>query len=151
ASTWEIVRLRYSPGGRWITFETFEQEIFIYPAGGGSPRKLLIGGNHVWDPSGKRLYYFIRDPLGGTRLQSVEIDESKGELRGKPKTAAVMTGNLRDLAISRDGRQLAVSELEGSVNLTRLPLTGDGGSPAGPEEVLSGGQVFDRAPEVSPD
>src|SRR5437867_3804008 len=41
--------------------------------------------------------------------------------------------------------------MEGSMNLTRLPLTGDGGSPAGPEEVLSRGQVFDRQPDVSPD
>jgi hypothetical protein len=125
--------------------------MFMFPAGGGSPRKLLNGISHVWDPSGKRLYYCTRDPLGGTRLQSVEMDESKGELRGKPQMMALMTGILRDLAISRDGQQLAVSELEGSMNLTRLPLTAEGGSAAGPEEVLSRGQVFDRQPDVSPD
>ena len=151
SSLWEIVRLQYSPGGSWVTFETYKREIFIFPAGGGSPRKLLDGVSHVWEPSGKRLYYCTRDPLGGTRLQSVEMDESKGELRGKPQTLALMTGILRELAISRDGQEFAVSELEGSRNLTRLPLTGDGGSPAGPEEVLSRGQVFDRQPDVSPD
>ena len=149
-STWEIARTEYSPGERWITFETWQQQIFVFPAGGGSPRKLLNGVSHVWDPSGKRLYYCTRDPLGGTRLQSVEMDESKGDLRGNPQTVALMTGILRDLAISHDGRQLAVSEAEGSRNLTRLPLTAEGGSPAGPEEVLSTGQVFDRAPSVSP-
>ncbi len=37
------------------------------------------------------------------------------------------------------------------MNLTRLPLAAGGGSPAGPEEVLSRGQVFDRQPNVSPD
>jgi Tol biopolymer transport system component len=151
SSAWEIVRLQYSPGGGWITFETWNREIFIFPAGGGSPRKLLNGVSHVWAPSGKRLYYCTPDPLGGTRLQSVETDESKGELRGKPQTMALMTGILRDLAISRDAQQLALSEMQGSLNLTRLPLTVEGGSPEGPEEVLSKGQVFDRTPAVSPD
>jgi serine/threonine-protein kinase len=152
SSMWEIVRLQYSPDQRWVTFETWRPEIFILPAGGGSPRKLLEGGTgHVWDPSGKRLYYCTRDPLGGTRLQWVEVDESSGELRGKPQTIALMTGILRELAISHDGQQLAVSEREDSLNLSRLPLTADGGSLAGPEEVLSRGQVFDRAPSVSPD
>jgi Tol biopolymer transport system component len=151
SSSWEIVRAQYSPGERWITFENPNLATFIFPAGGGSPRQLLNGAVHVWDPSGKRLYYCTREPLGGTRLQWVEIDETKGELRGRPQTLALMTGVLRDLAISRDGRQLAVSELEGSINLTRLPLTAEGGSAAGPEEVLSKGQVFDRAPAVSPD
>ena len=150
-STREVVRPQYSPGGSWVTFETWDRQIFVFPAGGGSPRQLLNGVNHVWEPSGKRLYYCTRDPLGGTRLQSVEMDESKGELRGTPQTLALMTGILRDLAISRDSQQLALSELEGSMNLTRLPLTAEGGSPAGPEEELSRGQVFDRAPAVSPD
>lgn len=62
-----------------------------------------------------------------------------------------MTGILRDLAISRDGEQLAISELEGSLNLTRLPLAPGGGAPAGSEEVLSSGQVIDRYPSFSPD
>ncbi len=139
SSTWEVVRPQHAPGESWVTFETSDRAIFIFPAGGGSPRQLLNGVNHVWDPSGKRLYYCTRDPLGGTRLQWVEMDGNKGELRGKPQTLSLMTGILADLAISRDGRQLALSEVEGSMNLTRLPLTAEGGSPAGPEEVLSRG------------
>jgi Tol biopolymer transport system component len=62
-----------------------------------------------------------------------------------------MTGILRDLSISRDGQQFAVAQLEASQNLTRLPLTPDGSSPTGPEEVLSRGQIIDRMPQVSPD
>jgi TolB protein len=37
------------------------------------------------------------------------------------------------------------------MNLTRLPLNVNGDAPAGPEEMLSSGQVFDRWPSVSPD
>src|SRR5262249_19744030 len=148
---WEIVRLQYSPGGNWVTFETWERDVFIFAAGGGSPRRLLNGVGHVWDPSGRHLYYCTPDPLGGSRLQWVGIDESGGELRGKPQTIALLTGLLRDLAIARDGQQFAVSEKEEAYNLTRLTLVTGGGSPAGQEEILSGGQVRDRAPDVSPD
>jgi hypothetical protein len=35
------------------------------------------------------------------------------------------------------------------MNLSRLPLTPDGGAPAGAEEELSAGQVFDGQPKVS--
>jgi Tol biopolymer transport system component len=151
SSDWEITRIQYSPTGRWLTFETLDLEVFAVEASGGTPRLLLRGSNVAWEGSGKRLYFLFRDPSGGTRLQTVEIDESSATLRSEPRTVGLMTGILRDLAISRDGTKLVASELEGSLNLTRLPLTADGGSPAGPEEELSSGRVIDRYPNYSPD
>ncbi len=152
SSNWEIQGVRYSPSGHWITFETAERQIFLLPASGGSPRELLSGVSHVWDPSSQRIYYCTGElSAAGTRLRSVEIGDGTGELKGKPKTVGLLTGILKDLAISRDGRHLAASELDGSLNLTRLPLTLNGDGPAGPEEVLSRGQVFDHQPSVSPD
>ncbi|MFQ5816621.1 MAG: protein kinase [Terriglobia bacterium] len=150
-STWEIVRLQYSPEGAWISFETVDQRVLLLPATGGSPRELLRGSNHVWDPSGERLYYLNREAVGGTRLQSVEIDAGSGKVLSAPKTVGLMTGILRDLAVARDAQQLVVSKLEESLNLTRLPLAAGGKVPAGPEEELSSGQVIDRYPSFSPD
>src|SRR5262249_50018969 len=43
SSTFEIVRLRYSPDGAWITLETSAAEIFVAPTAGGRPRRLLSG------------------------------------------------------------------------------------------------------------
>jgi serine/threonine protein kinase len=151
ASSWEIVRVHYSPSGAWITFETAESEIHILPASGGHPRRLLGGFSHVWAPAGTDLYYCTRDQGGGTRLQSVAIDERAGEVRDQPRTLSVMTGALRDVALSRDGERVAFTEVEGSLHLTRLPLTAAGNAPAGPEEVLSAGQVSDHYGTVSPD
>ena len=151
SSNWEITRIRYSPSGRWITFETSEREIFLLPATGSSPRKLLNGASHAWDPSGQRIYYCIREPSGGTRLRSMGIDENTGQLKGEPQTVGLLTGMLKDLAVSHDGSHLAASEMEGSLNLTRLPLNISGDAPAGPEELLSSGQVYDHMPSVSPD
>ncbi len=150
-STWEIVRLQYSPGGNWISFETWDQRVLLVPAAGGTPRKLLQGSSHSWDPSGKRLFYLTRDRPGGTRLQSVEIDEQSGEVSGGAHTVGLVTGILRDLAIARDGHQAVVAELRGWLNLTRLPLAPARGAPAGSEEELDSGEARDRFPSFSPD
>ncbi|MCI0354268.1 MAG: protein kinase [Acidobacteria bacterium] len=151
-SRWEAVKVQYSPDGRWLSLGRVDPEkILLLPlAEGGKPRELLSASTHVWDPAGGRLYYLKRDALGGTRLESAKID-AEGSLLGPPETIGVMTGILRDLAISADGRSLTVSEMEGSMNLTLLPLQPGGGAPAGPEDSLTVGQVLDRYPSFSPD
>jgi Tol biopolymer transport system component len=151
----EIVRVAFSPSGSWLSFESApgggEGEIFLMPARGGPPSFLVHGTGHAWDASGNRIYFLTRDPTGGTRLLSSEVDEATGRLRGRPRTVGLMTGILRDLAISRDGRRLALSEVEGSMNLTQLPLAPGGGGPGGPEGELSSGRVIDRYPVYSPE
>jgi Tol biopolymer transport system component len=149
-SEWEIVRVQYPPGSSSVSFETELGNVFLLPRG-GSPKPLLDGSSHAWDASGTRLYALHREPSGATRLQRVAVDAGTGRQRGKPMNLGLMTGILRDLAVSRDGRRLAVSQLEGSLNLTQLPLSPDGGAPAGPEQELSRGRVIDRYPAFSPD
>jgi len=152
SSSWETVRARYSPSGKWITFDTYDRKILIMPAKGGQPRQLLDGISHVWDPSGQRLYYCFHELSGGTRLLSVESDESTGRLKGDPKSAGLVTARLNDLAISGNGRRVAATEMENSLNLARLPLNSSGDAPAGPEEILSRGQVMlEHQSTVSPD
>ncbi len=151
ASTWEILRVEVSPGGKWISFETLSEEIYLLPSGGGEARKIIDGLSHVWDPSGSRLFFLGRSSGGGNRIQTVRIDEDSGNITGTPRSLSLLTGLLRDLAISRDGTQLAGSGLEGSRNLTLLPLDEDGSAPSGPEEILTGGQVIDHEPNFSPD
>jgi Tol biopolymer transport system component len=151
----EIIRVAYSPSGSWVSFESAptgsETEIYLMSARGSSPNRLVLGTGHAWDASASRIYFLTRDPTGGTRLLSADVDEATGRLRGEPRTVGLMTGILRDLAVSRDGRRLALSEVEGAMNLTRLPLAAGGGAPGGPEEELSSGRVIDRYPVYSPD
>ncbi|MGH9532681.1 MAG: protein kinase domain-containing protein [Terriglobales bacterium] len=151
-SRWEAVKLQYSPDGRWLSLGAVDPEkILLLPlAAGGKPKELVSASTHVWAPSGGRLYYLKRDALGGTRLESVAVGND-GSLQAPPETIGVMTGILRDLAVSGDGRSLAVSEMEGSMNLTLQPLQAGGGAPAGPEQPLTRGQALDRYPAFSPD
>jgi Tol biopolymer transport system component len=151
ASTWEISRIRYSPSGSWITFETRDEQVFVVPATGGEPRRLVAGFSHTWAPDGTRLYFCVRNAGGGSQLSSAAIDQGTGRLKDEPRMLSAMIGRLRDLAISPDGERMAVTEVEGSFNLTRLPLTEAGDAPAGPEEPLTTGHVFDRQPSVAPD
>ncbi|MGH9557068.1 MAG: protein kinase domain-containing protein, partial [Terriglobales bacterium] len=104
-SRWEVVKLQYSPDGRWLSLGAVDPEkILLLPlAAGGKPKELVSASTHVWAPSGGRLYYLKRDALGGTRLESVAVGND-GSLQAPPETIGVMTGILRDLAVSGDGR-----------------------------------------------
>jgi serine/threonine protein kinase/sugar lactone lactonase YvrE len=150
-STFEIVRIAGSPDGRWVSFETQLEGIFLMPSTGGDPGNLLTGFSHAWDGSSRRIYFVSLDPQGGSRVQFAGIDPARGSLVGAPATVSLMVAALWDLAVSRDGSQIAVAEEAASRNLTRLPLAPGGGSPAGPEEPLSTGRVTDGYPSVSPD
>jgi len=150
-SLWEIVWTGCSPDGRWVSFEAQLEQVFLMPATGGKPEKVLAGFSHVWDGSSHRLWSLARDPEGGTRVQYTEIDSRRGAAVGTPKTVSFVTAYLRDLAVSRDGRRIVVAEEETSRNLTRLPLAPGGGAPAGPEEPLSTGRVIDSYPQVARD
>jgi len=151
ASSWEITRLQYAPNGEWVSFEATDEIVRIVASRGGPVRDLIAGSNHAWDASESRVFFLTRDPGGGTRLTAAAVDMARGSAAGSQETVAILTGVLRDVALSRDGRQLAVSELEGALNLTRIRLAEGGGAPQGQEEELSSGQVIDRYPAFSPD
>ncbi len=150
-SSWEITRIACSPDGRWISFESQLEEVLVMPATGGQPRAIFRGFSHAWDASSRSLWCLSRDPNGGTRVERRDFAPGSGSVDGAPRTVGLVTAYFRDLAVSRDGRRLAVVEEETSRNLTRLPLAPGGGAPAGPEEPLSSGRVIDSYPQVSPD
>ncbi|MGE5814699.1 MAG: protein kinase domain-containing protein [Acidobacteriota bacterium] len=152
ASSWEITRLGYAPSKNWITFETADRQVLAMPAEGGRPSELFRGSSHVWDPLGRRIYYVNSESDGGTRVEAVEVRETATALTVvRTVTLGVSTGTLKELTIAGDRLHLLATGVEESLNLTRVPLTPDGGDVAGPEEPLSRGQVRDRYPTISPD
>jgi serine/threonine protein kinase len=150
-STWEIVTIGCSPDGRWISFESQLERIFLMPAGGGKPREILPGFSHAWDGSPRRIWSLERDPEGGTRIEVTPLSTDGQPPAHGPQMVNLSTAYLNYLAVSRDATRIVVAEEESSLNLTRLPLAPGGGAPAGPEEPLSTGRVIDSYPDVSPD
>ncbi len=149
-SSWEIARIACSPDGRWISLETDGGGIFLMPASGGSPHLLVQGVGHAWDSAG-RLYFVGIEPQGGSRIELVEVSGDGRPARTEPVPISLMTAELLQLAVTRDGQRIAVPETEAARNVTRLPLQPGGGGPAGPEEQLTREREIDSYPSVSPD
>ncbi|MBZ5590462.1 MAG: protein kinase [Acidobacteriia bacterium] len=150
-SSWEIDRIACSPDGRWISLDTNEKGLLLMPAAGGTPHPLLKALAHAWDASSGRLYVVNLDPQGGSRIELVDVS-SDGQIGPHgPVTVSLLTTELLQLAVSRDGLRIAVPELEASRNLTRLPLAAGGGAPSGPEEPLATGRETDSYPSVTQD
>ena len=149
-SSFEIDRIACSPDGRWISFETDAGGLHLMPASGGPPHLLASGMGHAWDAAG-HLYFLGIEPLGGSRIEVVEISRDGQPARTAPVSLSLMTAELLQLAVARDGRRIAVPETEAARNLTRLPLAPGGGAPAGPEEQLTHERESDSYPSVSPD
>ena len=151
SSRWEIVRIAYSPNGRWISFETAEGSVFVMPVAGGMPTELVRGRAHTWAASGRHLY-FLSVGQTASRIEAADIRERDQRLTvTNVRVVGANTGPLQHMAMAPDGEHLLVSDIEESVNLTRSPLTADGDNLAGPEEMLGTGHVRDRYPVVSAD
>jgi eukaryotic-like serine/threonine-protein kinase len=149
-SRWDILRPRYSPDGRWITFEDATSRLLVLPASGGEPHELFDTGGHAWADDGS-LFFLKRGAAGGTTIGRARMDAQKGTVAGAEEVIAVLTGDLGDIAVAPGSHGLAVSAIEAGFNLARVPLSADGSRPAGPEESLSRGSVRDRYPVYSPD
>jgi Tol biopolymer transport system component len=147
-SRWEITRPHYSPDGLWISFEEKDGKLLLLPATGGEPHELLAVNSHAWSDDGS-LYVLKRGEAGGTTIARVKVDGRSRLVAGSEEVVAVLTGALRDIAVAPGSHTLAVAEIEAGFNLARLPLSADGSRPAGPEEPLGRGSVWDRRPAYS--
>jgi Tol biopolymer transport system component len=147
-SSWEITRPHYSLDGLLITFETQEGNAFALPASGGKPHEFLNSTGHAWADDGS-LFFLRKGEAGGTMIGRVAVDRRTGLVVGSEEVVGVLIGTLRDIAVAPGSHALAVSDLNGSFNLARLPLSVDGRRPAGPEEALSSGSFRDRNPVYS--
>jgi serine/threonine protein kinase/Tol biopolymer transport system component len=149
ASSWEIVRLSYSPDGHWITFETADAEIMIMPAAGGTPSALLRGRAHTWSASVRTLYY-VRATVA-SRIEAADLTENGGTLGVRSvRIIGTNTVGLQQMALAPDGEHVLVSDIQESLNLARIALSPAGDTVVGVEEGLDYGQARDDYPRVSP-
>ena len=151
-SVFELVRIAASPDGRWLSFETQLEGIFLMPAGGGEPRNVLTGFSHSWDGSSRRLYFVSLDVQGGSRVQFAEIDSAEAAVVGAPTTISLMiaalsgSGGLAGRAADRRGGGSGFPQSHAAASRSRR-----GVRRWGAEEPLSTGRVTDAYPSVSPD
>ncbi len=146
----EIVRVKHSPDGRWLTLETHDNRLRVMPSAGGAVQELIAASSHSWSVDGHSIYYLRPDPLGAIELRVVDFNE--GTVRPESdRRFGFLTGVFGDRVTSPVGGQLMALQLQTSANLRRIALDPERGALRSTEQALTSGQVMDRLPEYSAD
>jgi len=150
----------WSPNGHriayWFYTGTYgRRDIATIPAGGGEPvvvvRDFAVSNwNPVWSPDGKYLY-FVSSHAGNMNFWRVAIDETSGEVLGKPEPVVTPSTFSRHLTFSRDGKRLAYVQTNDTANIQGVNFDEKAGKAQGdPFWITQGDREISRA-ELSPD
>jgi Tol biopolymer transport system component/tRNA A-37 threonylcarbamoyl transferase component Bud32 len=150
------VRPRWSPDGSHIVFQNIERTKFNVRVADVAQRKLawvtndLFNNlNPVWSQSGNFIY-FSSDRGGGYNVWRVRVSPESA-LAGSPQQLTTGAGQDVELAISSDGKRMALSILKQNADVWKLPVSPETGKPSGPpQEVITTTREDSRA-SWSPD
>ena len=150
------VRPRWSPDGTRIVFQNVEGTKFNVRVVDVAQRKLqwvtndvFNNLNPVWSQSGKFIY-FSSDRGGGYNVWRVQFS-SDGAAASSPQQITTGAGQDVELAMSADGKKLALSILKQNADVWKLPVSPESGKADGePEEVITTTREDSRA-SWSPD
>jgi Tol biopolymer transport system component len=114
----DAVEPRWSPNGERIAYWTYwfkiqgQREILTIPAAGGESvavtNDVHTDWGPVWAPDGRWLY-FLSDRGGSPDLWRVRIDESSGEVLGRPQAVTTGVSRVMQASISGDGGRIALT------------------------------------------
>jgi len=138
-----------SDDGRWLLYQNGNQ-IEVVAAEGGKPRALAIGQYPAWGAGSTILYTNGASGKGGS-IWRARFDPVKGELSGDPQPLTF--GRMGDVgaAASRDGKYVAFTALNESLNLEEVPFDAETGRITGASRELTPGSnrigFFDPSPD----
>jgi Tol biopolymer transport system component len=147
------VRPRWSPDGQRIVFQNLERTKFNVRVADVAQRKLqwvtndLFNNlNPVWSQSGKFIY-FSSDRGGGYNVWRVRFaSDSDSVAANAPQQITTGAGQDVELAMSPDGKRLALSILKQNADVWRLPVSPETGKPTGePQELITTTREDSRA------
>ena len=107
---------RYSPDGKSIAFigeyrdaGKKDHDVFVVSAKGGKPRQITTEGIRVhsiaWSGDGQTIYYVLADSKGGpSQLKRISLSG------GEPEFVYVGGGEISNIAISKNGKKIAVQQ-----------------------------------------
>jgi Tol biopolymer transport system component len=120
---------RISPDGRWVAYygdETGQTEVYVIAANGDGGRHQISidgGGEPVWAPDGRTLYYRAGGNLVAAAITtSLAFSVTKREPMFADRFRS--TGNIAEYDVSRDGRSFVVMGNVGRANERIVVVTG---------------------------
>ncbi len=141
---------RLSGDGRWLLYQSGFR-IEAVPAAGGKARVLAEGVSPAWGPGSTSVLYTNATPGKGPTLWSAPFSQARGEFSGPPRPLTFGRGADLGVAVSRDGKTIAFSAGDESLNLEELPFDAEAGRVTGPVRELTAGNnqvgFFDAAPD----
>ena len=141
---------RLSEDGRWLLYQNGKQ-IEVVPAAGGKPTVLASGEAPAWGPGPASILYTSGTPGKGRTLWRAPFSLARGEFSSTPRPLTFGGGADVGAAASRDGRSVAFSAVDESLNLEELPFDAEAGRVTGPARELTSGNnhlgFFDSSPD----
>jgi Tol biopolymer transport system component len=141
---------RLSEDGRWLLYQNGNQ-IEVVSAAGGKPRVLVRGEAPAWGSASASVLYTSGTPGKSRTLWDAPFSLARGEFSGPPRPLTFGRGADVGAAASRDGKSVAFSAVDESLNLEELPFDAEAGRVAGPARELTSGSnhvgFFDPSPD----
>jgi len=141
---------RLSDDGRWLLYQNGNQ-IEVVAAGGGKPKVLAVGQYPAWGAGSTTVLYTNGASGKGGSIWRAPFSQAKGELSGEPQPLTF--GRMGDVgaAASRDGKYIAFTALNQSLDLEVIPFDAEAGRVTGaPQELTAGNNqvgFFDPSPD----
>ncbi len=139
-----------SEDGKWLLYQNGHQ-VEVVPAGGGKPKELARGEAPAWWPGSTSVLFTSNTPGKGRSLWRAPFSLARGELSGRPRPLTFGRGADLGAKVSRDGKTIAFSAVEESLNLEEIPFDAEAGRVTGPSRELTAGSNRVGFFDVSPD
>jgi hypothetical protein len=141
---------RFSQDGRWLLYQN-GNDIEVVSAQGGKPKILAHGEYPAWGASSASILYTNGQPGKSRTLWTAPFSQARGELGGSPRALTVGRGADLGAAVSRDGKVIAFSAANETLNLEEVSFDDEKGGVLGVERELTPGNnrvgFFDTSPD----
>jgi serine/threonine protein kinase/Tol biopolymer transport system component len=141
---------RLSQDGRWLLYQNGLQ-IEVVSAQGGKPKILAQGEYPTWGAGSTSIVFTNGDPGKSRTLWTAPFSLATGELTGSPQPLTFGPGANLGAAVSRDGKVIAFSAVNETLNLEEVSFDAEKGSVLGTERELTAGNnrvgLFDASPD----